>query len=68
MQQIHIGDRVRLADGRRLKIVDVGAQLGAASDDVRHARIVVRGWACTATGRLLGEDWAYLEAIVDPAG
>ena len=66
--EIRIGDRVRLADGRQMKIVDVGAQLGEPSDDVRRARIVVRGWTCTASGRLLGEDWAYLDAIVDRAG
>ena len=68
IEQIHIGDRVRLADGRRMKIVDVGATLGTPGDDVRRAKIVIRGWTCTASGRLLGEDWAYLEAIVDRAG
>jgi hypothetical protein len=63
--EIHIGDRVKLADGRRMKIENVGAQLGTPADDIRAARIVVRGWTCTAQGRLLGEDWAYLDAIVD---
>ena len=65
---VRIGDRVKLADGRRMKIVDVGAQLGAPGDDVRHARIVIKGWTCTTNGRLLGEGWAYLDAIVDRAG
>ena len=66
--EIRIGDRVKLADGRRMKIVDVGAQLGEPGDDVRHARIVIKGWTCTANGRLLGAGWAYLDAIVDRAG
>ena len=62
---IRIGDRVVLADGRRMKIEDVGAQLCAPGDDVRRARIVIRGWTCTANGRLLGDGWAYLDAIID---
>jgi hypothetical protein len=66
--EIHIGDRVTLADGRRMKVVDVGAQLDAPDVDIRCARIVVRGWTCTASGRLLGEGWAYLDTIVDRAG
>jgi hypothetical protein len=65
---IRIGDRVRLSDGRRMKIVDVGAQLGMPDDDVRHARVVIRGWTCTSNGRLLGECWAYVDAIVDRSG
>jgi hypothetical protein len=62
---IRIGDRVILADGRRMKIEDVGAQLGAPGDDVRRARIVIRGWTCTANGRLLGVGWAYVDSIKD---
>ena len=62
---IRIGDRVVLSDGRRMKIEDVGAQLVSPSDDVRHARVVIRGWTCTAGGRLLGPGWAYVDAITD---
>ena len=62
---IRIGDKVVLSDGRRMKIEDVGAQLAAPGDDVRRARIVIRGWTCTARGRLLGDGWAYVDAIVD---
>ena len=40
---IRIGDRVVLADGRRMKIEDVGAQLGAPGDDVRRM-----DWSVTA--------------------
>ena len=63
--EVHIGDRVKLADGRRMKIVDVGAHLGTPGDDLRRARIVIKGWTCTANGRLLGEGWAYLDTIID---
>jgi hypothetical protein len=62
---IRIGDMVILADGRRLKIEEVGAELGTPGDDVRRARIVIRGWTCTASGRLLGAGWAYLDAIIE---
>jgi hypothetical protein len=60
---IRIGDKVVLKDGRRMKIEDVGAELSAPGDDVRQARIVIKGWTCTANGRLLGAGWAYVDAI-----
>lgn len=61
---ICIGDVAVISDGRRIRIRDVGAMVSKPNEDVRRARIVIRGDAFSKDGDPLGEGWAYADTII----